>query len=386
MDLTTLLIHSRPAGTDRHNGFGDLAPPIHQTSTFAQADPNCLGPFDYSRSGNPTRQAVESAIASLEGGARGLAFASGMAAISSVLLLFSPGDHIVASRDLYGGAYRVLTTLFARWGLETTFVDAANANALARAVTSRTRAVYVESPSNPLLTVTDLVAVAALAREHGLVSIIDNTFMTPFLQRPLALGFDIVLHSATKFLGGHSDVVAGLAVTADAATGKRLHAVQNAFGAVLGPQDSWLLLRGMRTLAVRLAAEQATAQTLAQWLAARPEVAGVHYPGLPDHPGYAVHQGQADGPGAVVSFELHDAAATDVFLRSVRLPKLAVSLGGVESILSYPATMSHAAMPPAIRAERGISDALVRLSVGLESARDLMEDLGQALAKAAVGD
>ena len=385
MDLTTRLMHPGPSGTDRQDGFGDLAPPIHQTSTFAQADPHCLGPFEYSRSGNPTRQAVESAIARLEGGERGLAFASGMAAISSVLLLFSPGDHIVASRDLYGGAYRVLTGLFARWGLKTTFVDPTDANALARAVTPRTRAIYVESPSNPLLTVTDLAAVAALAKAHDLVAIIDNTFMTPFLQRPLALGFDIVLHSATKFLGGHSDVVAGLAVTADAATGQRLQAVQNAFGAVLGPQDSWLTLRGMRTLAVRLAAEQATAQTLAPWLAARPEVARVHYPGLPSHPGYAVHRRQADGPGAVVSFELRDAAAAVTFMRALNLPKLAVSLGGVESILSYPATMSHAAMPPATRAERGISDALVRLSVGLESARDLMEDLGQALAKAASG-
>lgn len=379
MDLTTLLVHS---GTDAAGGFGDLAPPIHQTSTFAQADPLCLGRFDYSRSGNPTRQVVESAIAALEGGTQGLAFASGMAAIASVLLLFSPGDHIVASRDLYGGAYRVLTTLFARWGLETTFVDMTRPDALARAVTPRTRAVYVESPSNPLLTVTDLAAVAALAKAHGFVSIIDNTFMTPFLQRPIALGFDIVLHSATKFLGGHSDVVAGLAVTADAATGSRLRTVQNTFGAVLGPQDSWLLARGMRTLAVRLAAEQATAQSLAEWLADRPEVARVHYPGLPGHPGRDIQARQADGPGAVVSFELHSAAAAAAFLRAVRLPKLAVSLGGVESILSYPATMSHAAMPPAERAQRGISDALVRLSVGLESARDLREDLGQALATA----
>ena len=386
MDLTTLLIHPDPSGTDHQDGFGDLAPPIHQTSTFAQADPLCLGPYDYSRSGNPTREAVESAIASLEGGARGLAFASGMAAISSVLLLFSPGDHIVASRDLYGGAYRALTTLFARWGLETTFVDAADTDALALAVTPRTRAVYVESPSNPLLTVTDLAAVAALAKAHSLVSIIDNTFMTPFLQRPIALGFDIVLHSATKFLGGHSDVVAGLTVTAAADVGQRLQAVQNTFGAVLGPQDSWLTLRGMRTLAVRLAAEQATAQTLAPWLAARPEVTRVHYPGLPSHPGHAIHQSQADGPGAVISFELPDAAAATIFMRALRLPKLAVSLGGVESILSYPATMSHAAMPPAARAERGISDALVRLSVGLESASDLMEDLDQALIKVAAGN
>ena len=379
MDLSTLLVHG---GEDPEDGFGDLTPPIHLTSTYAQADPDHFGPFDYSRSGNPTRQAVEQAIAGLEGGSRGLAFASGMAAIASTLLLFSPGDHLVACRDLYGGAYRVLTSLFPRWGLHTTFVDTADIDALAGAITPSTKAIYVESPSNPLLRITDLAAVAALAKAHGLTAIIDNTFMTPYLQRPLALGFDIVLHSATKFLGGHSDVVAGLAVTADAATGDRLKWIQNAFGAVLGPQDSWLLLRGMRTLGVRLAAEQATAQTLAVWLSGQPGVARVHYPGLPGHPGHEVHARQADGPGAVVSFELENAGVARTFMRALKLPKLAVSLGGVESILSYPATMSHASMPPAERAIRGITDSLVRLSVGLESARDLVEDLEQALAQA----
>ena len=304
-----------------------------------------------------------------------------MAAISSTLLLFSPGDHLIASRDLYGGAYRVLTTLFTKWGLETTFVDTSDVDAVRRAVTPHTRALYVESPSNPLLRITDLAAMAELAKAHELVSIIDNTFMTPFLQRPIALGFDIVLHSATKFLGGHSDVLAGLAVAADADTGRRLKDVQNAFGAVLGPQDCWLLLRGMRTLGVRLTAEQATAAVLAGWLAERPEVSRVYYPGLPHHPGRALHARQADGAGAVVSFTLQSTAAAQTFMQSITLPKLAVSLGGVESILSYPATMSHAAMPPAEREARGITDALVRLSVGLESAHDLMEDLGQALEK-----
>ena len=376
MDFTTLLIHG---GQDADEPFGDLSLPLHTASTFAQADPARPGRFDYARSGNPTRQAVETHIAALEGGARGFAFASGMAAITSVLLLFSPGDHIVAGRDLYGGAYRVLTTVFARWGLETTFVDTTDQDALARAVSPRTKALYIESPSNPLLTVTDLDAVAALAKARGLLAIIDNTFMTPFLQRPLAHGFDIALHSATKFLGGHSDLVAGLAVTADAALGQKLYAVQNACGAVLGPQDCWLLARGMRTLAVRLAAEQETARELATWLSARPEVARVHYPGLPDHPGHALQARQADGPGAVLSFELRGTEEATAFMRAMRLPKVAVSLGGVESILSHPATMSHAAMPPAERAARGISDALLRLSVGLESAADLKEDLDRAL-------
>lgn len=376
MDVNTLLIHG---GETADKGFGDLTPPIHMTSTFAQEDPVSFGRYDYSRSGNPTREAVETAIAALEGGERGLAFASGMAAISSVFLLFSPGDHVVVGRDLYGGAYRVLTTLFAHWGLRTTFVDTTDLDAVSRAITPRTRAIYVESPSNPLLAVTDLAGVAALAKRAGVTAIVDNTFLTPYLQRPIALGFDIVIHSATKFLGGHSDLVAGLAVTADAATGQRLKTVQNAFGAVLGPQDSWLLARGMRTLAVRLEAEQATAQTLAAWLATRPEVARVYYPGLPGHPGREIHARQAAGPGAVVSFELPDTRRTVAFMRALRLPKLAVSLGGVESILSYPATMSHAAMPPEERRRRGISDALVRLSVGLESARDLIADLEQAL-------
>ena len=380
MDFTTLLIHG---GQDPDEPYGDLSLPLHPTSTFAQADPARPGRFDYARSGNPTRQAVEAHIAALEGGARGFAFASGMAAITSVLLLFSPGDHIVAGRDLYGGAYRVLTTIFARWGLETTFVDTTDRDALAQAVSPRTKAIYIESPSNPLLTVTDLDAVAALAKAKGLLAIIDNTFMTPFLQRPLAHDFDIVLHSATKFLGGHSDLVAGLAVTADAALGQKLYAVQNACGAVLGPQDCWLLARGMRTLAVRLAAEQDTARELATWLTARPEVARVHYPGLPGHPGHALQARQADGPGAVLSFELRSAEAAAALMRAMRLPKVAVSLGGVESILSHPAAMSHAAMPPAERTARGISDALLRLSVGLESAADLKKDLGQALRAAA---
>jgi cysteine-S-conjugate beta-lyase len=376
MDLTTRLVHG---GENPEDGFGDLTPPIHYSSTYAQADPEHFGPYNYSRSDNPTRAALESAMAELEGGRRGLAFASGIAAIASTLLLFSPGDHLIAGRDLYGGAYRILTGLFTRWGLRTSFVDTADLEAVRRAVNDRTRAVYVESPSNPLLAVADLAGLAILAKERGLVSIIDNTFMTPFLQRPLALGFDIALHSATKFLGGHSDVVAGLAVTADPDVGQALADIQNAFGAVPGPQDCWLVLRGLRTLAVRLAAEQATAHELAVWLATRPEVVRVHYPGLAEHPGHDLQVRQADGPGAVLSFELESGAAAKAFMRAVRLPKLAVSLGGVESILSYPATMSHAAMPARERAARGISDALVRLSVGLESARDLRKDLERAL-------
>jgi cystathionine beta-lyase len=366
------------AGQDRDPYTGASSIPIYQTSTFAQTDPEHLGRYDYARSDNPTREALEQAIAQLEGGCRGLAFASGMAATSSVLLLFKPGDHLVVGRDIYGGTYRVLTTLFRQWQLDVTFADSTDPADMRRAITPATRALLVETPANPRLDITDLRAVAAIAREHKLLALADNTFQTPYLQRPLELGFDIVVHSATKFLGGHSDVIAGLAVTADEALGRRLKSIQNAFGAILGPQDSWLVLRGIRTLAVRMEAQQQAAGKIAAWLTMRPEVKQVFYPGLERHAGRAIHAGQAGGGGAVLSFELADGAAAVAFLKRVKLPLVAVSLGGVESILSYPATMSHASMPKPERLARGITDGLVRLSVGLEDAADLIEDLEQA--------
>jgi len=382
MDIETSLVH---AGLEESAFPRASSVPIYQASTFPQTDPEKFGPFEYARSGNPTRCALERAIASLEGGETGLAFASGIAAVASTFMLFKPGDHVVACEDIYGGAYRLLSTLFARWGLLADFVDATDPGAMREAIRPETVALYVESPSNPLLAVTDLRAIAALAREKGLLAIIDNTFMTPYLQRPLELGFDITLHSATKFLGGHSDLVAGLAVTASGPLGKRLMGIQNAFGAVLGPQDSWLTLRGIRTLAVRMEAQQKSAMRIAEWLRGQEGVLRVNYPGLPDHPGHAVHAGQAAGPGAVLSFELDSPDVAKAFLRAARLPLLGVSLGGVESILSYPATMSHAAMPAAERGRRGISDGLVRLSVGLESAEDLIQDMERALAGARAG-
>jgi cystathionine beta-lyase len=372
----TRVIHG---GRDRDPHTGASGIPIYQVSTFHQPDPEHLGAYDYARSDNPTREALEHTLAQLEGGARGLAFASGMAATSSALLLFQAGDHLVVGRDIYGGTYRVLTTIFKRWGLDVSFVDSADPDAVRRAVKPATRGLFVETPANPLLQITDLRAMAAIAREHGLLAITDNTFMTPHLQRPLDLGFDIVVHSATKFLGGHSDLIAGVAVTRDAELGKRLKAVQNSFGAILGPQDAWLTLRGVKTLAVRLEAQQRAAGEIARWLLARPEVRRVHYPGLASHPGAEVHASQARGAGAVLSFELADGPTAVAFMKRVRLPLVAVSLGGVESILSYPATMSHAAMPREERLARGITDGLVRLSVGLESAEDLIADLEQAL-------
>jgi cysteine-S-conjugate beta-lyase len=380
MEDRTRFLHACHA-SDPHTRSSSL--PVHQTSTFAQDDPEHFGAYDYARSGNPTREAVETAIAALEGGECGLAFASGMAAISSALLLFAPGDQLVVSRDVYGGTYRVLTTLFRRWGLEARFVDMGDPETVRAAIGPRTRALYVETPSNPLLTISDLAVAAAIAREHGLLSLVDNTFMTPQLQRPLAFGFDVVLHSATKFLGGHSDLVAGLAVTRTAELGRQLKRIQTSVGAILGPQDSWLLLRGMKTLAVRLEAQQRTAAALAEKLPALPGVRRVYYPGLASHPGHAVHARQALGPGAVLSFELDSEPLAKEFLRRLTLPILAVSLGGVESIVSYPATMSHAAMPREERERRGITGALVRLSVGLESETDLLADIASALEAAA---
>lgn len=377
MDERTRLLH---AGPDRDPHTGASSIPIYQTSTYAQRDPERFGPYDYARSDNPTREALEQAIASLEGGARGLAFASGMAAISSALLLLGPGDHILVSEDVYGGAFRVMTTIFKRWGLDATFVDTTDPAAVRAAITPATKALYVETPSNPLLKVSDLAVTAEIARDHGLLSFVDNTFMTPYLQRPIACGFDIVLHSATKFLGGHSDLIAGLAVTRTDELGVRLKQVQNSVGAILGPQDSWLLMRGMKTLAVRLDAQQRSALFVAERLRSLPGVRHVFYPGLPDHPGYDTHRRQASGPGAVLSFELESGTLTKAFLRALRLPLLAVSLGGVESIASYPTTMSHASMPPDERARRGITDGLVRLSVGLEAPEDLVEDIERALA------
>ena len=377
MNDRTRLIHT---GHDRDPHTGAAAIPIYQVSTFGQPDPEHLGPYDYARSDNPTRAALEHAIAKLEGGARGLAFASGMAATSSVLLLFQPGDHLVVGRDIYGGTYRILSTVFQRWQLQTSFVDSTDPEAVRRAITPATRALFVETPANPLLQITDLRAMAEIAQEHKLLAITDNTFMTPHLQQPIELGFDIVVHSATKFLGGHSDVIAGLAVTRDEALGRRLKQIQNGFGAILGPQDSFLVSRGMKTLAVRLDAQQQSALQIARWLEKHPSIRKVFYPGLASHPGREIHDKQARGPGAVISFELADGPAAVAFLKRVKLPLVAVSLGGVESILSYPVTMSHASIPRPEREARGITDRLVRLSVGLEAAEDLIADLEQALA------
>jgi len=376
MKFGTRIIHN---GHEIDPATKAVGVPIYQVSTYNQDSFDQFGKYDYARSDNPTREALEETIASLENGSRGFAFASGMAAISTTLLLFSPGDHLVVCEDVYGGTFRVLTTLFSRLGIEATFVDTTNLEAIREAIRPNTRGLYLETPSNPLLKITDLAGAAAIAKQHDIITLVDNTFMTPYLQRPLDLGCDIVLHSGTKFLNGHSDVICGFAVVRDQELGKRIRFLQNAFGAILGPQDSWLVLRGLKTLKVRMEESQRSARAVAEWLVRQERVEEVIYPGLASHPGFAVHQTQASGPGAVLSFRLSSLELTKKLLEGMRLAAFAVSLGGVESIVSYPAKMSHAAMPPAERAARGISDTLIRLSVGLEDPDDLIADMDRVL-------
>lgn len=372
----TKLIHF---GSEIDKTTGASSVPIYQASTFHHHDIFNPPEYDYSRSGNPTRKALEDYISLLEGGVRGFAFSSGMAAISTALLLLSAGDHIIVTEDVYGGTYRFLTTVLDRLGIETTFVDMTKIDEIKAARKENTAAVFMETPSNPTLKIVDLASIASWCREHNLISFVDNSFMTPYYQRPIELGVDVVLHSGTKFLNGHSDVLAGLAVVRTEELGKRLYALQNGMGTVLGPQDCWLLMRGMKTLSARMSYSEQSARKLAAWLDAREDVEAVYYPGLPNHPGREIHEAQSTGYGAVVSFDVGSGERAKKVLNKVKLPIVAVSLGAVESILSYPAMMSHAAMPPEVRAERGIGDGLLRFSVGLEEINDLIADLTQAL-------
>lgn len=376
MKFGTRVLHT---GHEIDPATGAVSIPVYQSSTFKQPSVENFGPYDYARSGNPTRDALEGVIAELEGGVRGFAFASGMAAISSVFLLFSPGDHLVVCEDVYGGTYRALSKLFSRLGIRTTFVDTTDPEKVRAAITPETKAIYLESPSNPLLKITDLAAMVAVAREKELLTIIDNTFMTPYFQKPLELGLDIVIHSATKYIGGHSDVLAGLVVVKDRKLAGEIKFIQNCFGAVLGPQDSWLLMRGIKTLKVRMEQHQAGAVAIAKWLKEQPEITEVFFPGLPDHPGYEINKKQASGYGGIVSFKAKTDELARQIMNNVQLPALAVSLGAVESIISFPPKMSHAAMPPEVRQAQGITDNLIRLSVGLEDPEDLIADLQKAV-------
>ncbi|RRN72331.1 cystathionine beta-lyase MetC [Peribacillus simplex] len=365
---------------------GGVSVPIQHASTFHQSDIDQFGKYDYSRSGNPTREALEDIIAELEEGTHGFAFSSGMAAISTAFLLLSAGDHIVISEDVYGGTFRMVTNVLTRFNIEHTFVDMTDLESIKAAIQPNTRAIYIETPSNPLLKVTDIKAVCDIAKKAGALSFVDNTFLTPALQKPLNLGADVVLHSATKFLSGHSDVIAGLAVVKDPDLAVRLGSLQNSFGAVLGVQDAWLVMRGLKTLSVRMEHSQKGADKIAAYLNEQTLVKKVYYPGLADHPQHAIQQGQSLGAGAVLSFELESEEVFRSFVNTVELPVFAVSLGAVESILSYPAKMSHAAMPADEREKRGITNSLLRLSVGLENPDDLIKDFDAALVNIAKGE
>lgn len=376
MKFATSLIHN---GNEIDKYTGALSIPIYNTSTFHQEDIFGDIKYEYSRSGNPTREALENTISILEEGERGFAFSSGMAAVSSVFSLFSSGDHILISEDVYGGTYRAATKLFSRFNIEFEFIDMSDLSFVRERVRENTKAIYIETPSNPLMKVTDIRGIVSIAREVGLLVIADNTFMTPYLQKPLNLGVDIVLHSATKFLNGHSDLVAGLAVVKDRSIAQRLYAVQNTYGAILGPQDSWLLLRGIKTLKVRMDHQQQNAVILAKWLKQHELVEDVYYPGLDGFKDKEIHMSQSFGGGAILSFKTRTADQTLKFLKHITCAAVAVSLGGVETIISYPVTMSHASVPKEERDRLGITDNLIRVSLGLEDIEDLISDFSKAL-------
>ncbi len=374
--LQTKLLHNSHRV---HQETGAVSVPIHHSSTFHQNSFDEFGVYEYARCANPTRKALEEVIAELEGGTRGFAFSSGMAAISTAFMLLSKGDHVLITEDVYGGTYRLVTEVLTRLGIEHTFVDMTNEAEVKANIQANTKLIYIETPSNPTLKITNIKAIVAIAKEHNCLTFCDNTFLTPIFQRPLDLGVDVVLHSATKFLGGHSDVVAGLAVVKDEQLGQQLAFLHNSFGAILGVQDSWLVLRGLKTLQVRMDASSRAADTIAHWLSEQKEIKTVYYPGLKTHPGKEIQEQQATSHGAVLSFEFPTKAMAKAFVEHVKLPVFAVSLGAVESILSYPTTMSHGSMPEAERLKRGISDGLLRLSVGLEDVNDLIADFEQAL-------
>lgn len=375
MRLRTMMVHAGH-GPDPQTGAVNV--PVYLSSTFKQERPGVHKGYEYARTGNPTREALERHIAALEGGVRGFAFASGLAAETTILSLLSAGDHVIVGDDVYGGTYRLVQQVFTRLGLSATYADTSDADAFAAAFRPETRMVIMESLTNPLMKVSDLDRVAEVTHAHGALLVVDNTFLTPYFQRPLLLGADIVVHSATKYLSGHSDVVAGLVVVSSPELGERLHYLQNAVGGVLGPQDSWLLIRGIRTLGLRMDAHERNAAAIAAWLTEQPWVRKVYYPGLPGHPGHAIHRQQARGFGGMLSFEADTPGRAEQIVSGCRVFTLAESLGGVESLISLPAKMTHASIPPERRAQLGITDSLVRISAGIEDVEDLIEDLAQA--------
>ena len=380
MKFNTKTIHG---GQKSEKSTGAIVSPIFQTSTYAQTSLDEAQEYNYSRGANPTRTALENSLASIENGTHGLAFSSGLAAIDCVLRTLNPGDEIIAGNDLYGGTYRMFTRFFQKYGLEFTFVDMNSAENVLNAVTAKTRLVWLETPTNPLMKIADIKAISAAVKESNAAILIgvDNTFATPYLQQPLDLGADIVMHSVTKYLGGHSDLLMGALIVKDAKLAEELHFIQFAAGAVAGPMDSFLALRGIKTLHIRMQRHCENARVVANFLKNHPKVGVVYYPGLEDHPGHEIAKKQMKDFGGVVSFSLKDESkeATFKFLENIKLFTLAESLGGVESMVNHSATMSHASMPENERLKIGITAALVRLSIGIEDVEDLLEDLERTL-------
>lgn len=376
MGFATDAIHK---GQEPDPSTGAVVVPIFQTSTYVQEELGKHKGYEYSRTGNPTRAALERNLAALEGGQLGLAFASGMAAINAVMTLLKSGDHVICSQEAYGGVPRLFNAILKTFGLEFTYVDTTEAARVERAVRAETKMVYVETPTNPLMNVSDLAAIASITRPRQILLVVDNTFLSPFFQKPLALGADIVVHSTTKYLNGHSDGVGGVAVLARQEDGARLKFIQNAAGAIMNPFDAWLVLRGVKTLAIRMRQHETNAMAIAQYLARHPRVSKIYYPGLPDHPQYELSRRQTSGFGGMMAFETGSFEKARAMLNRVRLCSLGESLGGVETLISHPATMTHAYLSEEERQRLGITPGLVRLSVGIEDVEDILADLEQAL-------
>ncbi len=358
---------------------GAVSIPIYQSATFRHPGLNQTTGYDYSRLQNPTREEVENTLAYLENGSNAFAFSSGMAAISTVLSLFSPGQHIVVSDDLYGGTYRLFEEIYKKYGIDFTYVDTSKIEEIEASLNENTAAIFIETPSNPTMKVADIKLIADLAKKRNILTIVDNTFLTPLFQRPLDLGADIVVHSATKYLGGHNDTLAGFVVVNDVNLAERLKLIQKSEGAVLSPFDSWLILRGIKTLSVRLLKQQENAIAIAKWLKSNNNVEKVYYVGLPEHEGYEISKKQATGFGAMLSFTVKDEALVEKILERVKLIMFAESLGGVETLITYPIVQTHSAIPKEIRDRIGVNEKLLRLSVGIENAEDIINDLEQAM-------
>lgn len=370
------------AGVGADKAYGAISVPIYPTAIYRYDAFGKNRGYDYSRGENPTRHAAEEALAALEGGTCAVAFSSGMSAIAAVMTLFRSGDHVLCSDDLYGGTYRLFEMILKGYGLRFDYVDMGDAEAVRRRIGKRTKALFIETPTNPLMKIADLRGAARIAKDAGIVSIVDNTFLSPALQRPIPLGIDVVVHSVTKFLGGHNDLIGGAVIVSDPSLGEKMRFAQKAVGAILSPWDAWLLLRGIKTLHLRVARAQENAIALVRFLSSHPFVPKVFYPGLAGHPGAKLHASQADGPGSIVSFELASERAVPRFLSSLKTVLLAESLGGVESLITHPATMTHADIPPEEQAAVGLTPSLVRLSAGVEHIDDLVSDLARALGKA----